>query len=146
MNIESENKRLEIEVEFEAPVKKVWQAITVRDFIKEWCLDLIEFKAEKGFQFSFIGGPTLDRQYVHLCEVVEVVHQKRLSLNLQYAGYSGVSLVTLELFELDGKTHLRLLHSGIDTFPEENADLSDRNFQEGWIQLIGGFLKGFLEK
>ena len=36
-----------------APVEKVWKALTDKDQMKKWYFDLPAFKAEKGFEFEF---------------------------------------------------------------------------------------------
>jgi len=47
-----------IERTFDAPVAKVWKAITDKDAMKQWYFDLPEFKAEVGFEFQFLAGRT----------------------------------------------------------------------------------------
>ena len=43
------------EVLLNAPVAKVWKAITDKDDMKQWYFDLAEFKPEVGFEFQFKG-------------------------------------------------------------------------------------------
>ncbi len=57
----------------------------------------IWFKAELGYKFQFPGG-TAEQQYLHLCEVTEVVVGKKLTYSWRYDGYAGNSFVTCELF------------------------------------------------
>ncbi|HQW02016.1 MAG TPA: SRPBCC domain-containing protein, partial [Saprospiraceae bacterium] len=45
-----------IERTLNAPIDRVWQAITNKSQMKQWYFDLADFKAEVGFQFEFIGG------------------------------------------------------------------------------------------
>jgi uncharacterized protein YndB with AHSA1/START domain len=61
-----------IERVFDAAVNVLWKAMTDKDEMKQWYFDLKEFKAEPGFRFSFTGGKD-DRQYLHLCEVIDVI-------------------------------------------------------------------------
>lgn len=130
---------------FNAPTSKVWKAITNKDEMKNWYFDLAEFKAEKGFKFQFTGGPNPDKQYLHLCEIIEVIPEKKLTYSWRYEGYSGNSFVIFELFEQGNKTLLKLTHKGIETFPKENLDLAIRNFLEGWQHIIHTSLKEYLE-
>ena len=58
---------------FDAPISKVWNAITDKEEMKKWYL--AEFEAEVGFTFQFAGGPP-DKQYLHLCEITEVITEK----------------------------------------------------------------------
>jgi uncharacterized protein YndB with AHSA1/START domain len=113
--------------------------------MKEWYFDLAAFKLEKGFKFQFTGGPSPEKQYLHLCEIKEAVFQKKLSYSWRYDQYEGNSLVTFERYEKGGKTFLKLTHSGIDSFPKENGDFAIGNFDAGWNQIIDTSLKQFLE-
>jgi uncharacterized protein YndB with AHSA1/START domain len=131
---------------FNAPAAKVWQAITDVTKMKRWYFDLPEFIAEVGFSFQFTGGPSPDKQYVHLCEITAVVPEKKLSYSWRYAGYPGSSLLTFELFEQESKTLLHLTHQGIETFPAENADFAKKNFEQGWNEIIHNSLKNYLER
>lgn len=134
-----------IERVYDAPVGKVWKAITDRDEMKKWYFDLAAFKAEKGFEFQFEGGPD-GRKYLHCCQVMDVIPEQRLSYSWRYDGYEGNSVVTFELFAEGGKTRLRLSHTGLGTFPRDNADFARTNFAEGWTHIVGTSLKQFVEK
>ncbi|KAF0138947.1 MAG: hypothetical protein FD122_3620 [Stygiobacter sp.] len=133
-----------IERTFSAPIEKVWKAITDKDEMKLWYFDLAEFKAEVGFKFQFIGGPP-EKQYLHLCEVTEVISGKKLTYSWRYDGYEGNSFVSFELFGEGANTRLKLTHAGLETFPKENPDLTKHNFAEGWTSIIGESLKKYLE-
>lgn len=130
---------------FNAPVARVWKAITDKQEMKAWYFDLAEFRAEPGFQFQFLGGPAPDRQYLHLCEITEVVPEKRLSYSWRYDGFQGNTLVTFELFAQKDKTLLRLTHTGLETLAGEHPDFAGSNFIEGWNYLLNTSLKRHLE-
>jgi uncharacterized protein YndB with AHSA1/START domain len=134
-----------IERTFNAPVTKVWKALTDKSDMKQWYFDLAEFKPEVGFEFQFYGG-TEGKQYLHLCKITNVIPNKKLTYSWKYDGYAGESFVTFELFPEGDKTRLRLTHEGIETFPADVPDFSRKNFEEGWTQIIGTSLKDFLEK
>lgn len=133
-----------IERTFNAPVEKVWQAITDTDQMRKWYFDLAEFKPEVGFEFQFLGG-TEERSYVHLCKIIEIEVGKKLTYCLRYEGFEGNSFVTFELFEEGDKTRLKLTHAGLEMFPA-NPDFAKKNFAEGWTMIIGSSLKEYLEK
>ena len=139
------NNDLIIERVFDAQIDQVWQALTNKDLMKQWYFDLPEFKAEVGFKFKFTGGPSPERQYLHLCEIKAVIPGKKLAYSWRYDGYEGNSLLTFELFPQGVKTKLKLTHAGIETFPENNPDLAISNFEEGWNHLIHISLKEFLD-
>ncbi|MBA4139697.1 MAG: SRPBCC domain-containing protein [Segetibacter sp.] len=140
-----ENQPIVLERVFNAPASKVWKALTDKDEMKKWYFDLAEFKAEEGFKFQFSGGPDPETQYLHLCEVTEVIPEKKLTYSWRYDGYSGNSFVTFELLSQENKTLLRLTHKGLDTFPKENMDFAKGNFIEGWNHIIHTSLKEYLE-
>jgi uncharacterized protein YndB with AHSA1/START domain len=140
-----DNQPIVIERTFNSPVNQVWSALTDKDEMKKWYFDLSEFKPEIGFTFEFTGGPSPEKQYRHLCEVTEVIPEKKLTYSWRYDGYAGNSFVTFELAEKDGGTHLRLTHTGIETFPKENPDLAKENFEAGWNSIIHTSLRNYLE-
>jgi uncharacterized protein YndB with AHSA1/START domain len=141
-----ENKTIYLERLFNADVKKVWSALTDKNEMKLWYFDLKEFKPEVGFVFQFTGGPSPEKQYLHICEITELIPEKKLTYSWRYDGYSGISYVSFELFPQDNKTLLKLTHKDIGTFPSDNADLSITNFEAGWDSIINTSLKNYLEK
>ncbi len=106
--------------------------------------DLPGFTPEVGFEFSFPGGPRPDKQYIHLCEIIEVVPNKILKYSWTYEGHLGYTTVSFELFEEDKSTRVKLTHSSLESFSLDNKDLARKNFEEGWTHLIGISLKEYL--
>ena len=133
-----------LERTYNAPVARVWKALTDADQMRVWYFDLKEFKPEVGFEFEFTVEHEGNR-YHHLCKITEVIPQKKLAYTWRYADEEGNSLVTFELFAEGDKTRLKLTHEGIETFPKTPA-YARKNFESGWLQLIGSELKEFVEK
>src|SRR5438477_7836038 len=132
-----------IERTFNAPVAKVWKALTNVEEMRQWYFNLKQFKAEVGFEFEFVvehEGMT----YHHLCKVTEVIPQKKLAYTWRYKGHEGDSLVTFELFADGDETRLKLTHQGLETFPK-TAAFARKNFEAGWTAIIDSELKQFLE-
>src|SRR5688572_27656038 len=103
--------QLVFERTYNAPIKKVWKAITDKNQMKEWYFELEAFKPQPGFEFSFYGGKD-GRKYLHKCKVIEARPVNRLSYSWSYDGYPGTSVVTFDLAELSAdKTKLTLTHS-----------------------------------
>ena len=138
------NEPFVIERTYQAPIDRVWSAITNKDEMKQWYFDLAEFKPEVGFEFQFEGGKE-GRVYLHLLKITEVVPGKKLQYSWQYKGYEGLSYVTFELFAEGDKTRLRLTHEGLETFPDV-ADFRRTNFAEGWTAIIGEHLPKYLSQ
>ena len=134
---------LVLERTFNAPLARVWKALTDVEQMREWYFDLKEFKPEVGFEFGFVvehEGNT----YHHLCKVTEVIPQKKIAYTWRYKGEVGDSLVTFELFGERDRTRLKLTHSGIETFPKTPA-YARKNFEAGWTEIVGSELKRFVE-
>ena len=128
-----------------APVEKVWQALTDVAQMKQWYFDLPAFKAEPGFRFAFTAG-SHNEQWLHHCQVTAVIPLSKIAYTWRYEGYAGESEVTFELFAEKGKTRLVLTHTGLDTFPQDIPALHRENFTKGWNLLIGERLKAYVEK
>jgi len=135
---------LVIERTFNAPVEKVWNAITDLKKIRQWSFDMDDFRPEPGFEFQFTGEHK-GRKLFHICRITEVIPGRKLRHTWTYKGYPGISYVTMELFPEGDKTRFRLTHEGLETFPPDNDDFARGNFQAGWNQIIGTSLKEFLE-
>ena len=134
---------LVIERTFNAPIARIWKALTNRDDMERWYFDLKEFKAEAGFEFRF----TVEHKgftYAHYCKIVEVIPGKKLAHTWRYEGLKGDSLVTFELFAEGKQTRLKLTHEGLDSFPK-TPEFAKTNFVVGWTQIIGTWLKEFVE-
>jgi len=133
-----------IERTFNAPVGRVWTALTNVEQMRQWYFDLKEFKPEVGFEFEFVvehEGMT----YHHLCRITEVIPQKKIAYTWRYKGYPGDSLVKFELLAEGDKTRLKLTHDGLDTFPKLPS-FARENFLKGWTEIIGSELMQFVEK
>jgi uncharacterized protein YndB with AHSA1/START domain len=112
--------------------------------MEKWYYKLKEFKAEVGFTFDFLGGPPDGIQYKHVCEVTEVITEKKLTYSWRYDGYEGLSYVTFELSAEGNKTRLTLTHTGLESFPPIK-DFAKENFAEGWNSIINNSLQKYLE-
>lgn len=126
-----------------APVSLVWKALTNKDCFKGWYFELAEFKPEVGFEFEFDGGEE-GKTFLHHCCITSVIPERELAYTWRYVGYEGDSLVTFTLTPEDGKTRLRVTHTGLETFPTI-PDFARGNFLIGWTDIIGRGLKEYVE-
>ena len=133
-----------VERTLNAPVARVWKALTDADQMREWYFDLKEFKPQVGFEFEFVVEHEGNR-YHHLCRITEVIPEKKIAYNWRYKGEPGDSLVTFELFADGEKTRVKVTHTGIETFPKTPA-YARKNFEAGWTSIIGTELKQFVER
>ncbi|MES2807468.1 MAG: SRPBCC domain-containing protein [Bacteroidota bacterium] len=129
---------------YNAPIEKVWSALTNIEKLKQWYFDLSGFEPEVGFQFSFTCQDD-GKLYLHHCEVKEVIERQKLVHTWYYAGYPGESTVTWELFAEGEKTRLQLTHAGLETFPQDDPFFATSNYNAGWTQIAGIDLRTFVE-
>ena len=133
------------EVVLNAPVQKVWKAITDKDEMRHWYFKIESFEPEVGYEFHFYGEGHKGEQYLHRCRITEVVVFKKLQYTWSYENYKGLSTVTFELFEEGLQTRLRLTHEGLETFPDHSEDFAKESFNEGWTYLIEKSIREYLE-
>jgi len=135
-----------IERTYDAPIEKVWKAITNKDDMKQWYFDLAEFRAEPGFRFTFAGKTREGQTKIHLCEVTQVIPGLKLAYTWRYETHPGSSEVTFELFPEGSGTRLVLTHTGLESFAALGNSFAKESFAGGWTQLIGTNLPEFLAK
>lgn len=142
----TENKTAEgvaLERTFNAPVGRVWKALTDVEEMRQWYFELEEFRPEVGFEFEFIVEHE-GRKYHHLCRVTEVVPERKIAYTWRYKGEPGNSLVTFELVPEGNQTKLQLTHDGLETFPD-TPSFARKNFEAGWTSITAE-LEQFLER
>jgi uncharacterized protein YndB with AHSA1/START domain len=125
---------LTIERMIKASPEKIWSALTDKDQIAKWFVPVPEFKAEPGCEFTFVASDKDSKGFRHLCKVIEVIPNKKLSYSWRYDGYEGSSVVTFELFPEGKGTKLKLTHAGLETFPQ-TPDFARNNYREGWAAI-----------
>ncbi|KIA95891.1 ATPase [Pedobacter kyungheensis] len=140
-----ENEPVIVERVYNAPIGKVWKSLTDNNEIKQWYFQLADFKPEVGFKFEFTGGPDDGPQYLHVCEITEIVEGKKLAYTWRYDGYPGNSVVSWELFEQGDKTLLKLTHTGLESFANNGSDFAKTSFNGGWNYFVNDALKNYLE-
>lgn len=119
-----------IERDLDAPVGRVWRALTSIDDLKKWCSFFPDFKPEVGFVTEFMLGPDDEHQYKHQVKVLEAVPNQKLSYTWNYGGMSPNSNVSFELSARGATTHLRLT-CYIDPVPSDPPDFM-KGTSSGW--------------
>ena len=114
--------------------------------MKQWYFDLPEFRPEVGCAFQFYGGPSPEKQFLHLCKVTEVEPGRKITYSWRYDGYAGNSFVTFELFAAGDKTRIKLTHDKLEPFPADTPEFARHNFEAGWNHIINISLPGFVEQ
>jgi uncharacterized protein YndB with AHSA1/START domain len=132
------------EVILDAPVSRVWNALTDKEQLKQWCFDMNAFKPEPGFEFQFYGEKD-GTKFLHLCKVLEAEPQKKMKWLWSYQGVAGETYVTFELFPQEDQTTLRLTHDNLESLPQDE-NYAKQNFVEGWNMILGELLPKFLQQ
>lgn len=135
-----------VEVTYDAPVSKVWRALTDKDIVKKWYFDIPDYSVETGAEFSFYnaanGGGCL-----HHCKILEVCDKSRLRYSWSYPNQSkGSSVVTWELIPRGTATSVRLTHEGLGSLADAGEMFSAEKFDEAWNNILGKSLCNYLEK
>lgn len=130
---------------FNAEASRVWRALTDVKEMKAWYFDVPEFRPEVGCRFTFSGGPD-HKVFLHICDVVEVIPERKITYTWRYDGYAGETLVTFRLKPEGAQTLLELTHEKLDSFPEDVPELARANFEAGWSDIINRSLRGYLEQ
>jgi len=128
-----------------APLEKVWKALTDRNEMHSWYFDLPDFEAEVGKLFEFYE-PGEEKKYLHRIEILEVIKNKKLKHTWFYPSFSDQKTwVTCEV-EADGDgTKVTLTHEGTENLKDLGEGFSNESFTQGWNEIIGQSLKLFLE-
>jgi uncharacterized protein YndB with AHSA1/START domain len=123
---------------FEAPIQKVWEAVSTSEGIAEWFMPN-DFKAEIGHEFHLQSpfGPSP-------CKIVELDPPTSLSFTWDVEGW----IITFALKELEkNQTEFTLIHAGWDTpeqiiskANEKNSVIRDR-MNNGWTQILENLKK-----
>ena len=121
-----------VEQAYDVPGSTVWRAITDKDQMRQWYFEtMTEFKPEPGFESSFIVQCE-GVDYSHLWTVTIVVPETKIAYRWRYEGYPGDSTVTWDLSDTPRGTLLKLTHSGIETFPQDDPIFSRESGVAGW--------------
>ncbi|MGZ4135056.1 MAG: SRPBCC family protein [Tumebacillaceae bacterium] len=126
-------------VVFNAPIDKVWNAVSTAEGISAWFMPG-DLKAEVGHEFTINAG----NFGMSPCKVTEVDPPNRLGFDWGKDWH-----LAFELKDLDGKTEFTLIHSGWDAetvteFGQPHTMV--RGFMdEGWDKLASGSLRAYVE-
>lgn len=131
-------------ISIEAPVEKVWQALTTPSIIKQYFFGtdtISNFKAGNPIKFK---GEYQGKQYEDKGTIIEVIHNKLFSYNY-WSSMSGIEdkpenymIVTYTLVKEDARTLLTITQENI---PDEKTK---EHSEQNWNKVLGD-LKKLLE-
>lgn len=117
--------------EINAPIEKVWQALTDSKIIGKWGGGPAEMDDKAGTKFSLWGGDIYGTN-------IEVEPFKRLVQEWYQKVWKEPSILTIKLFKNGNVTKIEILHENIP-----DKDYEDIN--KGWNEYYFGPLKEFAE-
>ena len=133
-----------VEHSYNAPVEKIWAALTDIQLMKQWYFPQLEnFVPTVGFETSFnVHHEGAD--FLHIWKVIIVDPPGTICYEWKYGGYPGNSHVRFDLTQHVDKTKLTITHSGLASFEsDKHPALSAENFYAGW-ESFAGKLEDFL--
>ena len=129
-----------------APIDKVWNAITDRSQMKEWYFDIADFKADLHTEFSFYE-PGGENKYQHHGEILEVIPKAKLKHSWSYPEISKEkTIVKWNLQDEGDKTLVILTHKGLENFVHLGEEFSKDAFDKGWTEIVSIKLKNYMER
>jgi uncharacterized protein YndB with AHSA1/START domain len=126
---------------FNAPIQKVWDAVSTSEGMSEWFMPN-DFKAEEGHEFHIQSpfGPSP-------CKVLVIDEPHKLSFAWDTDGW----VVTFLLEEKGDQTEFTLIHSGwkeedtiVGKANQKAQDVRDR-MNGGWVGIVNERLKKVVE-
>lgn len=119
------------EIIINAPVSKVWKALTEQKQIEKWFMAPDNFIPEIGTTFHMTG--TKDGEsFPHTCTILEAIPEKKLSYTWNMSAIDGETIVAWELEEQGTATKLTLTHSQWNKVKFNTPSLSHNDFINGW--------------
>ncbi|WP_127530475.1 SRPBCC family protein [Paenibacillus kobensis] len=121
-----------------APIEKVWKAVSTAEGIAAWFMPPNNFQPVVGFEFVLNAGPF----GMSPCKVTLVDPPNRLSFN-----WGKDWTLTFELAEQDGKTEFTLIHGGwsedtVTEFGQPHAVVRE-HMGQGWDGIVAKLAKQF---
>lgn len=134
-----------VEQKINAPVYKVWRALTDKTEMQSWYFDIFDFELQTGKIFNFYE-PGEEKKYHHQGEILEIVPNEKLKYSWAYPEFSDKkTTVTWELKPDENGTLVKLIHEDIDYFNDLGEHFSRESFTEGWNGILKENLKPYLE-
>ena len=108
------NTPITVQYKINAPVEKIWKALTDKTEMKLWYFDIPDFEPEVEKQFNFYE-PGGENKFHHQCVIIEIVPFQKLKHTWSYPDFSDQkTMVTWELLPEDDATVVKLTHEGIE--------------------------------
>ncbi|MBC3758170.1 SRPBCC domain-containing protein [Hyunsoonleella sp. SJ7] len=124
------------EVLFNHAIEKVWDAISKAEEISTWFIRA-DFKAEKGYKYTFTAEPN-EKGCTVISGEVKNANPYTLVYTWIVADTKVETTVKWDLETVEQGTKLTLEHSGISNYAGETAVAMFESFNGGWDNCING--------
>jgi uncharacterized protein YndB with AHSA1/START domain len=135
----SQTEALSFEFDLRHSPEKVWRALTDPTLLAEWLLPAIDFKLERGAEFTFKTQPVAGWDGVVQCRIADIETHRKLSYDWGVGDMATV--VTFTLAPSASGTRLSLVQSGFK--PNQKKNLGGARY--GW-KMMGGKLVDLLAR
>ena len=132
------------EIVVNAPIEKVWKAISTKEDLAKWFHPSDDFVLEVGRTFHMEGHHE-GKNYPHTMTITEIVPEKKFGLDWFIEGDAGITRVIYELEPVGDNTKVRVTHSGFDKYGDEGKKNRD-GYNGGWEHVLNTLLKEYVEK
>ncbi len=139
-------EKIEKKITINAPVSKVWEALTDKDKLNEWMLMTTTFEPVSGKEFTFKSEPMENWDGYIYCKVVEIEVNKKLVYTWNAEFINAETLVTILISEKGNSTEITLIHTGWEKVPAESRTERTQAHNKGWDLRFVQKLKEVLEK
>lgn len=133
-----------VERSFAVSTDVLWQAITDRDRMVQWFFENIPaFEARVGFMTRFPVDAG-QRVFTHVWKITAVAPGRKIEYDWRYEEYPGRGVVSFEVLPEGSGSKLRLVNTGLDSFPDSLPEFSLESCRGGWNYFIGERLPAYL--
>ena len=124
---------IDMEIEIDASVERVWAAVSTRDGLRGWFSPVIEIDPTVGGWVEFHGthGSSPYRfggRVVELDPLVRITWEWKSMLD----EWPAATLLTIELTERGDSTYVQMRHHGWEALGEDIAESEHAGFVQGW--------------
>lgn len=133
------------QIEFDAPIARVWDAITKAEEVSQWFGDITDIELIPGGKARFGWS---DHDAVYEAVVTEVDEPYRFSYSWAHFANKPYDAelahhVEITLEDVDGRTRLTLIESGFARLPDDLYGQALAGNDHGWdseLTELGGYL------
>ena len=129
---------------FNAPLEKVWNALSNESELKKWYFPVENYEFEVGKEFTFYES-TDSKAYLHKARFLNIIPNQLIEYTWEHPNHSkGTSVVKWELEAEGEKTKLTLTHTGTESFEDAGPAFTKANYEMGWNAIVGTMLRNYL--